>query len=108
MKFIVSCKQDGAVFTEEVHASDGVTAKKVAEARNPGATAYTYNTPSWNDSGNSSSSSVSLGDFGNAGGMVALAGILFVLWLIVEFWWLIVPLAIIGAILYYFAIKEDS
>ena len=34
--------------------------------------------------------------------------VLFVLWLIIEYWMWILPITLIGAILYYFGTKEDS
>ena len=51
-----------------------------------------------------SESSSSDTDFG---GIALLCGGLFVLWLIIEYWMFVIPLTIIGAILYYFGTKDQ-
>jgi len=37
-------------------------------------------------------------DVGNMGGYLALGAIVFGLWLIIEYWWIIIPVAVIGGI----------
>jgi len=49
----------------------------------------------------------SLSDAGDFGGMLMLCLILFGIWLIVEYWWIVIPSVIILGILYYFATKDD-
>ena len=56
------------------------------------------------DTSSSSSSSSSSMDMG---GTLGLCAVLFALWLIVEFWMWILPITLIGAILYYFGTKEN-
>jgi hypothetical protein len=51
-----------------------------------------------------SESSSSDTDFG---GIALLCLGLFVLWLIIEYWWIIVPLTVIGGILYYLGSRDD-
>ena len=43
----------------------------------------------------------------NFGGIALLCGGLFVLWLIIEYWWIIVPLAVIIGIICYIGSKDD-
>ena len=47
------------------------------------------------------------GSIGDTGGYLVLGAILFGLWLIIEFWWIVIPISVIGAILYYYGSKED-
>ena len=47
------------------------------------------------------------GSIGDMGAYLLLGAILFGLWLIIEFWWIIIPISVIGAILYYYGSKED-
>ncbi len=56
--------------------------------------------------GGSSSSGGDM-NFGDMGGMLGLFAVLFVLWLIIEYWMWILPITLIGAILYYFGTKEN-
>ena len=37
-------------------------------------------------------------DVGNMGGYLALGAIVFGLWLVIEYWWIVIPVAIIGGI----------
>jgi hypothetical protein len=53
-------------------------------------------------SGNSSSS-----DSGDVGGYLALGAILFGIWLLVEYWWIVVPIAVILGILIIMGWNED-
>ena len=57
-----------------------------------------------NETSSSSSSSGGVESFGNS---AAICAGLLLLWLIVEFWMWILPITLIGAILYYFGTKED-
>jgi len=118
MKWEVKLYQGGKVFTEEVYANDYQDAKATAQARNPTVKIIgcnpTFDKPDpfeINSSSSSSSSSTSSSgsemSLGEMGGMVALFAILFVLWLIIEYWMWILPITLIGAILYYFAKKEN-
>ena len=117
MKWEVKLYQGGKVFTEEVYANDYQDAKTTALARNPTVQKVIGVNPVWDKpepvnsvsptSYSSTSSSGSDMSLGEMGGMVALCAILFVLWLIIEYWYFAIPLTIIGAILYYFGTKED-
>jgi len=49
----------------------------------------------------------SLSDVGDLGGWLILGAILFGIWLIVEYWWIVIPSVVILCILYYFATKDD-
>ena len=49
-------------------------------------------------SSSSSSSSGSSFDGGDMGGYLALGAVLFALWLIVEYWWIVIPIGVIGLI----------
>ena len=118
MKWEVKLYQGGKVFTEEVYANNLQDAKATAKARNPTVKIIGANpifdkpdpfevrssSTSSSASTSSSGSDMSLGDIG---GMAALCAILFVLWLIIEYWYFAIPLTIIGAILYYYGSKED-
>jgi len=118
MKWEVKLYQGGSVFTEEVYANDYQDAKATAQARNPtvkiiGCNPIVGDTNSWdndddNDDTNSSQSSSS--SFNNSGtdvgGMLGLCAVLFVLWLIIEYWMFIIPITLIIAILYYFGTKN--
>ena len=44
-------------------------------------------------------------DLGDIGGMIGLFAILFVLWLIIEYWMWIIPITLIAAILWYWGNK---
>ena len=44
------------------------------------------------------SSSSSSGGSGDMGGYLALGAIVFGLWLIIEYWWIVIPVAVIGGI----------
>ena len=37
-------------------------------------------------------------DVGNMGGYLALGAIVFGLWLVIEYWWIVIPVAVIGGI----------
>ena len=54
--------------------------------------------------GGSSSSGGDM-DFGDMGGMLGLFAVLFVLWLIIEYWMWILPITLIGAISWYLGNK---
>ena len=118
MKWEVKLYQGGSVFTEEVYANDYQDAKRTAQARNPtvkiiGCNPIVGETSSWDndddddDTSSSQSSSSSWSSSGtDMGGMLGLCAVLFVLWLIVEYWMFIIPITLIGAILYYFGTKD--
>ena len=118
MKWEVKLYQGGKVFTEEVYANDHQDAKATAQARNPtvkiiGCNPIVGETSSWDnddddDTSSSQSSSSSWSSSGtDMGGMLGLCAVLFVLWLIIEYWMFVIPLTIIGAILYYFGTKDQ-
>ena len=118
MKWEVKLYQGGSVFTEEVYANDYQDAKATAQARNPtvkiiGCNPIVGETSSWSndddddDTNSSQSSSSSWSNSGtDVGGMLGLFAVLFVLWLIIEYWMFIIPITLIGAILYYFRTKN--
>ena len=59
------------------------------------------------DTNSSQSSSSSWSSSGtDMGGMLGLCAVLFVLWLIIEYWMFIIPITLIIAILYYFGTKN--
>ena len=114
MKWEVKLYQGGKVFTEEVYANDYQDAKKTAQARNPtvkiiGCNPIVGETSSWDnddDDTNSSQYSSSQSNSGtDIGGMIGLFVILFVLWLIIEYWMWIIPITLIAAILWYWSNK---
>ena len=112
MKYEVKLYQGGKVFTEEVYANDYQDAKQTAQARNPtvkiiGCNPIVGETSSWDDDDtNSSQSSSSWSNSGtDIGGMIGLFAILFVLWLIIEYWMWIIPITLIAAILWYWGNK---
>ena len=118
MKWEVKLYQGGSVFTEEVYANDYQDAKATAQARNPtvkiiGCNPIVGDTNSWDndddddDTNTSQSSSSSFNNSGtDVGGMLGLCAVLFVLWLIIEYWMFIIPITLIIAILYYFGTKN--
>ena len=118
MKWEVKLYQGGSVFTEEVYANDYQDAKATAQARNPtvkviGCNPIVGETSSWNndddddDTSSTQSSSASSNISGtDMGGMLGLCAVLFVLWLIIEYWMWILPITLIIAILYYFGTKN--
>ena len=119
MKWEVQLYQGGSVFTEEVYANDYQDAKATAQARNPtvkiiGCNPIVGDTNSWDDddddddTNTSQSSSSSFNNSGtDVGGMLGLCAVLFVLWLIIEYWMFIIPITLIIAILYFFINKEN-
>ena len=116
MKYEVKLYQGGKVFTEEVYANDHQDARATAQARNPtvkiiGCNPIVGETSSHNnddddDTNSSQSSSSSWNNSGtDMGGMLGLCAVLFVLWLIVEYWMFIIPVTLIGAILWHWGNK---
>lgn len=84
--------------TLEVEASTSVGAKQQFE-RVYGATQIT-NLREVRSGGSSSSS-------GDSEGLIWLAGILFVLYLVVTYWYIAIPLGIVIAILFFMGMKDD-
>ena len=118
MKFEVKLYQGGSVFTEEVYANNYQDAKATAQARNPTVKIIGVNPifdkpepvefeSSSTTSSSSTSSSGSDMSLGDMGGMIALCAILFVLWLIIEYWMFVIPISLIIVIAYYFIQKEN-
>ena len=112
MKWEVKLYQGGSVFTEEVYANDYQDAKRTAQARNPtvkiiGCNPIVGETSSWdNDDDDESQYSSSRSNSGtDIGGMIGLFAILFVLWLIIEYWMWIIPITLIASILWYWGNK---
>ena len=116
MKWEVKLYQGGKVFTEEVYANDYQDAKETAQARNPtvkviGCNPIVGETSPHNDdddddtNSSQSSSSWSSSSGTDMGGMLGLFAILFVLWLIIEYWMFIIPITLIAAILWYWGNK---
>ena len=60
---------------------------------------------SYNKSGESSSSSDS--DIGDIGGYLVLGAILFGIWVLVEYWWIVVPIAGVSFIIWLYAKFSD-
>lgn len=56
---------------------------------------------------NYSNSDIDNSNAGDTGGVVALCAILFFIWLIAEYWYIVIPVGIILAILFYFVSKDD-
>ena len=116
MKWEVKLYQGGSVFTEEVYANDYQDAKRTAQARNPtvkiiGCNPIVGETSSWDndddddDTNSSQYSSSQSNSSTDIGGMLGLCVILFVLWLIIEYWMWIIPITLIAAILWYWSNK---
>ena len=79
-------------YTETVEAATSHDAVKRVERRNPGCTVRccrSYNAPG------SGGGSLDLGD---SGGYLALGMVVLGLWLIIEFWWIVIPVAVLGGI----------
>ena len=79
-------------YTETVEAATSHDAVKRVERRNPGCTVRccrSYNAPG---SGGGSF------DLGDSGGYLALGMVVLGLWLIIEFWWIVIPVAVLGGI----------
>ena len=113
MKWEVKLYQGGSVFTEEVYANDYQDAKATAQARNPTVKIIGCNpvfdkhdpfeihssSTSSSSSSSSSGSNMSLGDMG---GSAAILGILFAIGAIVAYWYIVIPVAIIIGIIWYY------
>ena len=112
MKWEVKLYQGGSVFTEEVYANDYQDAKRTAQARNPtvkiiGCNPIVGETSSWDnddddDDTNSSQSSSSSSSSMDMGSSAAILGILFAIGAIVAYWYIVIPVAIIIGILWYY------
>ena len=113
MKWEVKLYQGGSVFTEEVYANDYQDAKATAQARNPTVKIIGCNpvfdkhdpfeihssSTSSSSSSSSSGSNMSLGDMG---GSAVILGILFAIGAIVAYWYIVIPVAIIIGIIWYY------
>jgi len=75
-------------YTETVEAATSHDAVARVQRANPGCQVRCCR--SYNKSNDSSSS-----DIGDVGGYLALGAILFGIWIVVEYWWIVVPLAAI-------------
>lgn len=90
-------------YTETVEANTSHDAIARVQRANPGCQVRccrSYNKP--NRNGGSSSSSD-----GNVGGYLILGAILFGIWLLVEYWWIVVPAAVILGLLVWYGWNED-
>ena len=76
-------------YTETVEAATSHDAIARVQRANPGCQVRCCR--SYNKSNGSSSS-----DIGDVGGYLALGAILFGIWVVVEYWWIVVPLAVIA------------
>lgn len=88
-------------YTETVEAATSHDAVRRVERRNPGCNVRccrSYNAPS------SGGSLFSGGGSSDTGGYLALGAVLLGIWLLVEFWWIIVPAAVIGG--FYWFLKD--
>jgi len=79
-------------YTETIEAATSHDAVKRVKRANPGCDVRCCK--SYNASG-SGGGSIDLGD---SGGYLALGMIVLGLWLIVEFWWIVIPVAVLGGI----------
>lgn len=83
-------------YTETVEANTSHDAIKKVQRANRGCQVRccaSYNAP--NDTG----SSTGIGDMGQ---YLGLGVVLLVIWLLVEFWWIVIPVSVIGGILWWF------
>ena len=76
-------------YTETVEAQTSHDAVARVQRRNPGCDVRC--TRSYTEDGGGSSFS----DMGDMGGWLILGAILFVIWLVMEYWWIVVPIAAI-------------
>lgn len=97
-KFTATIFGRGGCYEAETAASDYFQAEKNFSMQHDGEVRDVREVRE-SSSGSSSSTSMSLGDMG---GYLGLFAVLFVLWLIVEFWMWLVPISLIVAILWYF------
>ena len=83
-------------YTETVEAATSYDAVSRVQRANPGCDVRctkSYNAP------RSGGGSTDFGDM--AIGLLALGAFLFVLWLIVEFWWIAIPVSVIGGVCWF-------
>ena len=90
-------------YTETVEASTAHDAVSRVQRRNPGCNVHCIN--SYNSSRQGSSSL----DFGDIGGSALLIGLLLLLWVIIEYWSIILPVGIVLGILFIigWVVKDD-
>ena len=105
----INLRKGGTRVTESIHADTREDAERIARARNPGfqntGFNYKYN-QSESSVGSSSSrnyktssfSGIGSPDLGDSGGYLALGMFALGLWLIIEFWWIVIPVAVLGGI----------
>ena len=79
-------------YTETVEALTSHDAVARVQRRNPGCDVRC--TRSYNEDGGGSS----LSDMGDMGSWLILGAIVFCLWIIVEYWWIVVPIAALVAL----------
>ena len=82
-------------YDTEVHANNMWQAKSLIANRDGVDETNVSNCRQVDDEVSSSSSS---GGSGDMGGYLALGAIVFGLWLIIEYWWIVIPVAVIGGI----------
>ena len=90
-------------YTETVEGSTAHDAVSRVQRRNPGCNVHCTN--SYNSSRQGSSSL----DFGDIGGSALLIGLLLLLWVIIEYWSIILPVGIVLGILFIIGwfVKDD-
>ena len=97
-KFTATIFGRGGCYEAETTASDMFQAEKNFSMQHDGKVTDVREVRG-SSSSSSSFSDMSLGDMG---GYLGLFAVLFVLWLIIEYWMFIVPISLIVAILWYF------
>ena len=83
------------IYTETVQALTSQDATSRVERMNPGCIVRCCGFSDTHNSGGGGS------DLGDIGGYAALFAALFVLWLFIEFWYLAIPLSILGGIVWW-------
>jgi len=87
-------------YTETVEAATSQDAVARVQRANPGCSVRCCR------SYNKSSGNSSLSDSGDVGGYLILGAILFGIWLIVEYWWIVIPVAIILGFLVWYGSQD--
>ena len=92
----------GGNYDAETYASNRFQAEENFKRQHDGTPHHIREVEEQTSESSSSSSSFSDMSLGDMGGYLGLFAVLFVLWLIIEYWMFIVPISLIVAILWYF------
>ena len=92
----------GGNYDAETYASNRFQAEENFKRQHDGTPHHVREVEEETSESSSSSSSFSDMSLGDMSGYFGLVAILFVLWLIIEYWMFIVPISLIVAILWYF------